>query len=1161
MPPLPPPVTHPQSCDPLAVLRKLSSNETRGLPVVIRFTPGTHVLHDAPFTFSGKTTASSVVLLGAAGAILRTAASNTTIFNVQSGAPHITFRNLELRSQINISTSGDVEIENVTFYESSATLGGALQVSDGNVFVTNTAFVKCRATRGGAVHTSGGKISFGTEATSTSTTSTTTENGCRFERCSADQQGGALMVKGGSVELRQTTYFESNFVGSELSKSNSIEITRETGASFRVEYFLPAPMGRYINNLGQEDQLLGVDGKWEYQDFPPKCLPGFYGDSLDPGVQKTTTCSGLCPIGFTCSSYGTIDPAPCKQGGFCPVGSARAQNCPPGTYGNATEYGKVDQCRACKAGTFCESGSTAETNCAPGTYAVNGSSAVCLSCPADYFQSDFGQTACVECGEGYYCPQGSSFKIPALCNEGTHLERGKVYKNQSDCDVCPPGKWCIGGASEPKLCAAGTSANRTGLAKCDPCPAGRYQSKEGAQNCTACGPGMYCGRGAPLALPCKAGRYSAQLGLTEPDECEECPQGSACATGSTVANECNPGTFSLANAPVCVPCIAGSYQPGTGSTACLSCTEGSYCPLGSAAALPCKEGTFSSRRGLNNSDQCADCTLGAACSTGATEPTNCSAGTYTNTRKQKTCTACPKGKYQQERGTTGCDACAVASFCPNEGTTSPTPCPGGTYSNDTGLQGEWQCTAVKSGEWAPTGAELPEACPASGFICPGRDKDTLNNPPGSKPIIVESGGAVEKVKVDVVEFALELDMGVEDFDDQAEQALIVQLAAELGINASLISLEATSTSVRRSLATDWRRRLNGTSSSNGRLQLQVTVRVPEDFEKASGSASADATIEPPAVIMASLINGRLSGMNITGVTSVSSAVIASREEAKTVKCPRGYWCSAGLTVACDQDFYQEEMDRNFAGACRKCPDNSKSPNSSVSRTDCKCKASADSGGVRTSGFFNADIDLTRKPLCQTCPVGSDCAKDGSTLGELVVAPGYFRVSNYSTDLRPCPDLKSGDDDNSVSASSCVGGVWPDICGYVEDGTIFRDWIAGPYCVLCNTSKGDTSRYMGDGRCKPCAGETTSENFRNVILASLGAALLIAVVIWLRPDKRLRRLRTLIFWVRIGYGRLSLRAKIKNAFTVRPLVLQQCPEHTSMLALLLTPFHCGRSSTR
>ena len=42
------------------------------------------------------------------------------------------------------------------------------------------------------------------------------------------------------------------------------------------------------------------------------------------------------------------------------------------------------------------------------------------------------------------------------------------------------------------------------------------------------------------------------------------------------------------------------------------------------------------------------------------------------------------------------------------------------------------------GYWAPTGSALPEPC-FSGFICPGAANDEVNDPPGSKPIILEVG--------------------------------------------------------------------------------------------------------------------------------------------------------------------------------------------------------------------------------------------------------------------------------------------------------------------------------------------------------------------------------------------------------------------------------------
>ena len=65
---------------------------------------------------------------------------------------------------------------------------------------------------------------------------------------------------------------------------------------------------------------------------------------------------------------------------------------------------------------------------------------------------------------------------------------------------------------------------------------------------------------------------------------------------------------------------------------------------------------------------------------------------------------------------------------------------GGTFGNGTSLTSAEQCHDVVAGWWAPTGSSLPVQCPPSGFRCPGRRWDREMDPPGSKPIIVSTGG-------------------------------------------------------------------------------------------------------------------------------------------------------------------------------------------------------------------------------------------------------------------------------------------------------------------------------------------------------------------------------------------------------------------------------------
>ena len=104
------------------------------------------------------------------------------------------------------------------------------------------------------------------------------------------------------------------------------------------------------------------------------------------------------------------------------------------------------------------------------------------------------------------------------------------------------------------------------------------------------------------------------------------------------------------------------------------------------------------------------------------------------------------------------------------GFAAPTPCPGGTYSNAFGLATALSCISVVADEWAPTGSQFPEACPASGFKCPGRADDKDNAVPGSKPILVGSGQASVDVEVEKVTFDLLVNIDPDEYDEAEEYA-------------------------------------------------------------------------------------------------------------------------------------------------------------------------------------------------------------------------------------------------------------------------------------------------------------------------------------------------------------------------------------------------------
>ena len=92
----------------------------------------------------------------------------------------------------------------------------------------------------------------------------------------------------------------------------------------------------------------------------------------------------------------------------------------------------------------------------------------------------------------------------------------------------------------------------------------------------------------------------------------------------------------------------------------------------------------------------------------------------------------------------------------------------------------------------------------------------MNSPPGSKPILVDSGLASIDVEIEVVVFDLELDMS---FDKYIEAVAIAELAAYYRINESLVSISAEVVTIKR-------RRLTSSNDTTATQRLCLSTEVP-----------------------------------------------------------------------------------------------------------------------------------------------------------------------------------------------------------------------------------------------------------------------------------------------------------------------------------------------
>jgi membrane protease YdiL (CAAX protease family) len=187
-------------------------------------------------------------------------------------------------------------------------------------------------------------------------------------------------------------------------------------------------------------------------------------------------------------------------------------------------------------------------------------------------------------------------------------------------------------------------------------------------------------------------------------------------------------------------------------------------------------------------------------------------------------------------------------------------------------------------------------------------------------------------------------------------------------------------------------------------------------------------------------------------------------------CRPGYWCTAGLEIECLKDYYNAHSHASNATACVPCPEHTETvgPNS-TSATACIC---VDGYYLDNGGGDEDESDASSS--CALCPLGAQCDARGLSLHTLPLAPGYYRRSNDTSDVRACPDSVYG------SMSGCEGGASADPC---------RDGLSGLYCRECLADGhfyvAATTSAQAD--CEPCS--ATSGATAAAVAALLTCALL------------------------------------------------------------------------
>ena len=272
--------------------------------MVLELHNGTYSIDIPPtgFVFNASILASSVRIVGQAGAVILFATSSTEwLFDVREGAPVVELRLLHLRAPVRIS-GGALEVRSCEFDACQSTLGGALLLTGGSLRAEDTAFTRNQAESGGALFASGGLASFAR---------------CSFRQNAALVSGGAILLSGtAEVILSDGSALLGNAL---VGNSASGAISSIHRASGRFSYVLPAPLGRWIDSSGGTTAYPLANATSLDFDYPYPCAPGLVGRGLSLEVQSRPSCSGLCSAGYICGGATSVL-VPCLQGHVMRVG-------------------------------------------------------------------------------------------------------------------------------------------------------------------------------------------------------------------------------------------------------------------------------------------------------------------------------------------------------------------------------------------------------------------------------------------------------------------------------------------------------------------------------------------------------------------------------------------------------------------------------------------------------------------------------------------------------------------------------------------------------------------------------------------------------------------------------------------------------------------------
>ena len=315
----------------------------------------------------------------------------------------------------------------------------------------------------------------------------------------------------------------------------------------------------------------------------------------------TTTCN-TCTLGSVTSALGSVCD-PCDAGTFAFPDS---NTCIPCGLGSISAQGATS-CTMCTApGTAPNTAQTACVICSPGSYTLTGFE--CVPCTGNTASAG-GANQCEPClftqlpnsdnSQCVNCPYGQygnvTLGICTICTPPLVLDAG-----QDACVSCTPGNSynsitqscmpCLPGYFSPDgspcaLCSPGTFATVSGLAFCNLCDVGTYQSNPLATTCIACSPGTNNSlTGQSACLACPAFTYQPQ---SQEETCLPCNLDSFPTTPAYSCPQCTPNCIQCANATQCAICASNYVLSTDGLATCVYLQQPTSIVLNPVSSTDC----------------------------------------------------------------------------------------------------------------------------------------------------------------------------------------------------------------------------------------------------------------------------------------------------------------------------------------------------------------------------------------------------------------------------------------------------------------------------------------------------------------------------------------------------------------------------------------------